>query len=236
MSAGGVLLLPRLLVVVWGLLLPHSLLLVQVSGMEVRTWYKTQVSKGKLEAMTPTEITSQRIIECAVMASQDPETHLFCHPDAATCSFYDIKVKAGHTDSSPVQDCWTKHTNVCESGGQTYEEGETFVDSATCSTFLCSDGINVQQSFMGDEEEKVKVEIEEEENIEIKKKDKEMVNIEKWDEEMNEEEEKVEIEKEEEQEEKVEIEEEEEEKVKIEKWDEEKVEIEEEEEEKVKIE
>ncbi|KAK3868360.1 hypothetical protein Pcinc_026245 [Petrolisthes cinctipes] len=147
MSAGGVLLLPRLLVVVWGLLLPHSLLLVQVSGGEVMTWYKTQVSKGKLQTHTPTEITSNRIIECAVMASQDPGTrHLFCHPDAATCSFYDLKVEAGHDDSAigPVQDCWTRHFNLCYSSEKIYEDGEIFVDSDSCKTFQCNAGTSTQ--------------------------------------------------------------------------------------------
>ncbi|KAK4301978.1 hypothetical protein Pmani_025910 [Petrolisthes manimaculis] len=147
MSAGGVLLLPRLLVVLWGLLLPHSLLLVQVSGMEVRTWYKTQVSKGKLEAMTPTEVTSQRIIECAVMASLDPETrHLFSHPDAATCSFYDLKVEAEHDDSAmgPVQDCWTRHFKLCYSSGRGYADGELFVDSVSCKMFECNAGVTTE--------------------------------------------------------------------------------------------
>ncbi|KAK3890354.1 hypothetical protein Pcinc_005732 [Petrolisthes cinctipes] len=258
MFAGGVL-LPRLLVVVWGLLLPHSLLLVQVSGGEVMTWYKTQVSKDKLQTQTPTDITPNRIIECAVMASQDPGTrHLFCHPDAATCSFYDLKVEAGHKDSAigPVQDCWTRHPNESEASSvpfadlvaqgcvflnptsRAFEEARSFCQSEGGDMYVTGDFTGLQQylgantfSPEGDEEEKEKVEIEEEEkeNVEIKKKDKEKVKIE------NEDEEKVETEKEEEQ--KVEIEKEEE-KFVLEKEDEEKenVEIKKKDKEKVKIE
>ncbi|KAK3868356.1 hypothetical protein Pcinc_026241 [Petrolisthes cinctipes] len=166
MSAGGVLLLPRLLVVVWGLLLPHSLLLVQVSGGEVMTWYKTQVSKDKLQTQTPTDITSNRIIECAVMASQNPGTrHLFCHPDAATCSFYDLKVEAGHKDSAigPVQDCWTRHPNESEASSvpfadlvaqgcvflnptlRTFDEARSFCQSEGGDMYVAGDFTGLQQ-------------------------------------------------------------------------------------------
>lgn len=112
MPAAGVLRLPRLLVVVWGLLLRHFLLLVEVSGVEVVPWYMVKVSQDTLQVQTPTELPCSSNIQCAVLASQDPESqHLFCLSDPNTCRIYDLQIPSERDESAkgPVQNCWTKH-------------------------------------------------------------------------------------------------------------------------------
>ncbi|KAK3867129.1 hypothetical protein Pcinc_027387 [Petrolisthes cinctipes] len=112
-GAGGDILLPRLLVVVWGLLLYHVLLmLVQVSDATVLTWYKVKVSQTTLQSNEILEVAAVNALRSAAIGNLNQETHqLFCCTDTGTCRFYDVIVVAGHDDSAngPVEECWTWH-------------------------------------------------------------------------------------------------------------------------------
>ncbi|KAK3890363.1 hypothetical protein Pcinc_005740 [Petrolisthes cinctipes] len=115
-GAGGDILLPRLLVVVWGLLLYHVLLmLVQVSDATVLTWYKVKVSQTTLQSNDILEVAAVNALRSAAIGSLNQETHqLFCCTDTGTCRFYDVIVVAGHDDSAngPVEECWTWHPPI----------------------------------------------------------------------------------------------------------------------------
>ncbi|KAK4324241.1 hypothetical protein Pmani_005081 [Petrolisthes manimaculis] len=110
---GGDILLPRLLVVVWGLLLYHVLLmLVQVSDAKDLTWYNVKVSQTTLQSNEVLELANVNVLRSAMIGNLNQDTHqLFCCTDTGTCRFYDLLVVAGHDDSAsgPVDQCWTWH-------------------------------------------------------------------------------------------------------------------------------
>ncbi|KAK4315693.1 hypothetical protein Pmani_013092 [Petrolisthes manimaculis] len=113
-AVGGDIQLPRHLVVMWGLLLYHVLLmLIQVSDATVLTWYNVKVSQTTLQSNEIPEVAAINDLVSAIIGSQNQETHqLFCCTDTGTCRFYDLIVIAGHDDSAsgPVEECWTWHT------------------------------------------------------------------------------------------------------------------------------
>ncbi|KAK4320142.1 hypothetical protein Pmani_008977 [Petrolisthes manimaculis] len=115
-AVGGDSLLPRLLVVMWGLLLYHVLLmLIQVSDATVLTWYNVKVSQTTLQSNELPEVAAVNVLVSAMIGSQNQETHqLFCCTDTGTCRFYDLIVMAGHDDSAsgPVEECWTWHSSL----------------------------------------------------------------------------------------------------------------------------
>ncbi|KAK3867126.1 hypothetical protein Pcinc_027384 [Petrolisthes cinctipes] len=145
-GVGGDILLPRLLVVVWGLLLYHVLLmLVQVSDATALTWYKVKVSQTTLQSNEVLEVAAVNDLVSAMIGSQNQETHqLFCCTDTGTCRFYDVIVVAGHDDSAsgPVEECWTWHLVIpkCNYGGIEYEDGDIFVDNESCHSLQCQTG------------------------------------------------------------------------------------------------
>ncbi|KAK3890359.1 hypothetical protein Pcinc_005736 [Petrolisthes cinctipes] len=145
-AVGGDILLPRLLVVVWGLLLYHVLLmLVQVSDATVLTWYKVKVSQTTLQSNEVLEVAAVNDLVSAMIGSQNQETHqLFCCTDTGTCRFYDVIVVAGHDDSAngPVEECWTWHPPIpkCNYGGIEYEDGDIVEGNVSCHRLQCQTG------------------------------------------------------------------------------------------------
>ncbi|KAK3888748.1 hypothetical protein Pcinc_007223 [Petrolisthes cinctipes] len=143
-GVGGDILLPRLLVVVWGVLLYHVLLmLVQVSDATVLTWYKVKVSQTTLQSNEVLEVAAVNDLVSAMIGSQNQKTHqLFCCTDTGPCRFYDVIVVAGHDDSAngPVEECWTWRSSKCNYGGIEYEDGDIFVDNVSCHSLQCQIG------------------------------------------------------------------------------------------------
>ncbi|KAK4310488.1 hypothetical protein Pmani_016404 [Petrolisthes manimaculis] len=130
-GSGGDILLPRLLVVVWGLLLYHVLLmLVQVSDATFITWYKVKVSQTTLlQSNKILELENVNIFRSAAIGNRNMDTHqLICCTDTGTCSFYHIIVVAGHDDSAsgPVDQCYTIWY---PSPSEYQSEGRTFLDT-----------------------------------------------------------------------------------------------------------
>ncbi|KAK3867127.1 hypothetical protein Pcinc_027385 [Petrolisthes cinctipes] len=88
-AVGGDILLPGLLVVVWGLLLYHVLLmLVQVSNATALTWYKVKVSQTTLQSNEVLEVAAVNDLVSAMIGTHQ----LFCCTDTGTCRFYDVIV------------------------------------------------------------------------------------------------------------------------------------------------
>lgn len=111
-GAGGGLQSFRIMLLVWQFL-HHLLLLVQVSGGQVVTWYRTQVSQDALALEKSFPVMSKTAAVGALVASLDKTTHnLLCCPHDSTCSLFGLIVAAGHNDSASglVQDCWTWHS------------------------------------------------------------------------------------------------------------------------------
>ncbi|KAK3890361.1 hypothetical protein Pcinc_005738 [Petrolisthes cinctipes] len=145
-GVGGDILLPRLLVVVWELLLYHVLLmLVQVSNATALTWYNVKVSQTTLQSNEVLEVAAVNDLVSAMIRSQNQETHqLFCCTDTGTCRFYDVIVVAGQDDSAsgPVEECWTWHPPIpkCNYGGIEYKDGDIFEGNVSCHSLQCQTG------------------------------------------------------------------------------------------------